>query len=78
MLPDIDGMIKDIRKQETITRPVADVNEKNDAFSQVTATSDSWNTFIKCSEQYGYRVKQEDRKVCHIDEEIHETSIRCL
>lgn len=77
MLPDIDGMIKDIRKQETITRPVADDNEKNDAFSQVTATSDSWNTFIKCSEQYGYRVKQEDRKVCHIDEEIHETLKKC-
>ncbi len=76
MLPDIDGMLKDIRKQETV-RSAADANEKNDTVSQASTTSDSWNTFIKCSEQYGYRVKQEDRKVCHIDEEIHETLKKC-
>jgi len=77
MLPDIDGMIKDIRKQETVTQSIAEDGERYSAVDQAITASDSWNTFIKCSEQYGYRVKQEDRKVCHIDEEIHETLKKC-
>lgn len=77
MLPDIDGMIKDIRKQETVTQSIAEDSERYSAVDQSITASDSWNTFIKCSEQYGYRVKQEDRKVCHIDEEIHETLKKC-
>ena len=77
MLPDIDGMIKDIRKQETVTQSIAEDSERYSAVGQSITASDSWNTFIKCSEQYGYRVKQEDRKVCHIDEEIHETLKKC-
>lgn len=77
MLPDIDGMIKDIRKQETVTQSIAEDGERYSAVDQAITASDSWNTFIKCSEQYGYRVKQENRKVCHIDEEIHETLKKC-
>lgn len=77
MLPDIDGMIKDIKKQETVSQTPTETGMKNDSMYQGNHPSDSWNAFLKCSEQYGYRVKQADRKVCHIDEEIHETLKMC-
>lgn len=77
MLPDIDGMIKDIKKQETVSQYPAEKEVKNDGMTQGSHPSDSWKAFLKCSEQYEYRVKQNDRKVCHIDEEIHETLKMC-
>ena len=77
MLPDIDGMIKDIKKQETVSQSSTETGVKNESMTQGNRPSDSWNAFLKCSEQYEYRVKQTDRKVCHIDEEIHETLKMC-
>ncbi len=77
MLPDIDGMIKDIKKQETVSQSSTETGVKNESMTQGNRPSDSWNAFLKCSEQYEYRVKQPDRKVCHIDEEIHETLKMC-
>lgn len=77
MLPDIDGMIKDIKKQETVSQPTADVETKGESKTLPNHVSDSWKAFLKCSEQYEYRVKQADRKVCHIDDEIHETLKMC-
>lgn len=77
MLPDIDGMIKDIKKQETVSQSSTETGVKNESMTQGNHPSDSWNAFLKCSEQYEYRVKQADRKVCHIDEEIHETLKMC-
>lgn len=79
MLPDIDGMVKDIKKQETVSSATEEMKEKEMPKSkmQEQPLSDSWRAFIKCSEQYDYRVKLDDRKVCHIDLDIHDTLKMC-
>ena len=79
MLPDIDGMVKDIKKQETVSSGIEETREKEMPIGKKPEQplSDSWRAFIKCSEQYDYRVKMDDRKVCHIDLEIHDTLKMC-
>ena len=79
MLPDIDGMVKDINKQETVSSGTEETREKEMPKGKMPEQplSDSWRAFIKCSEQYDYRVKMDDRKVCHIDLEIHDTLKMC-
>ena len=77
MLPDIDGMIKDIKKQETVSQSSTETGVKNESMTQGNRPSDSWNAFLTCSEQYEYRVKQADRKVSDIDEEIHVSLKMC-
>ena len=51
MLPDIDGMIKDIKKQETVSQSSTETGVKNESMTQGNRPSDSWNAFLKCSEQ---------------------------
>ena len=65
-LPDIDGLVRDIKQQETV----------NNA-AEVVAESDFWSLFLQCSEQYEYRRKKTDRRACLIDIEIIDTLKEC-
>ena len=58
MLPDIDGIVKDIRGQKTIS-------------------GSSWEVFLRCSQSYDYRVRNDDRRVYPIDNDIINTLKQC-
>lgn len=69
-LPEIDGLVRDIKRQETVTTALKeDVDEP--------VATDSWTLFLECSQQYGYRKRIGDRKPCMIDDEIIETLKAC-
>ena len=65
-LPDIDGLVRDIKKQETVKNASAENVE-----------TDFWSLFLKCSKQYEYRRKKPHRRACLIDEEIIDTLKDC-
>ena len=85
MLPDIDGIVKDIRGQKTISgQSKADEKEKQPeetpADTENTSSSEagsSWEVFLKCSQTYDYRVRNDDRRVYPIDNDIINTLKQC-
>lgn len=85
MLPDIDGIVKDIKGQKTISsQPKAGSQEQlsEDAPTDTddVPTSDggsSWEVFIRCSQGYDYRVRNDDRRVYPIDNDIINTLKQC-
>ena len=85
MLPDIDGIVKDIRGQKTISgQSKADEKEKQpeEAPDDTENTSpseggSSWEVFLKCSQTYDYRVRNDDRRVYPIDNDIINTLKQC-
>lgn len=68
-LPDIDGLVRDIKGQETVSTVTEEVEEP--------VIGDSWTLFLDCSQQYDYRTRKGDRKACLIDAEIIETLKAC-
>ena len=68
-IPEIDGLVKDIKQQHTVSTEIET--------QPVVHASDSWRLFLRCSEQYEYRKKIDDRKACLIDNEILETLRNC-
>ena len=85
MLPDIDGIVKDIRGQKTISgQSKADEKEKQPeetpADTENTSSSEggsSWEVFLRCSQSYDYRVRNDDRRVYPIDNDIINTLKQC-
>ena len=85
MLPDIDGIVKDIRGQKTISgQSKADEKEQQpeEAPDDTENTSSSeggssWEVFLKCSQSYNYRVRNDDRRVYPIDNDIINTLKQC-
>ena len=85
MLPDIDGIVKDIKGQKTVSGQSKDDNkdQKSDespADTDNTTSSDggsSWEVFLKCSKSYDYRVRNDDRRVYPIDNDIINTLKQC-
>ena len=85
MLPDIDGIVKDIKGQKTVSGQSKDDNkdQKSDespADTDNTTSSDggsSWEVFLKCSKNYDYRVRNDDRRVYPIDNDIINTLKQC-
>jgi len=58
---DIEGIVLDVQgRQKQNATPVQRPQEGNEW----------WNTFLKCGEGYGYRVKKDGRKMYWIDEDI--------
>ena len=53
-LPDIDGLVRDIKGQETVSTATEEVEEP--------VIGDSWTLFLDCSQQYDYRTRKGDRK----------------
>ena len=85
MLPDIDGIVKDIKGQKTVSGQSKDDNkyQKSDespADTDNTTSSDggsSWEVLLKCSKSYDYRVRNDDRRVYPIDNDIINTLKQC-
>lgn len=65
-LPDIDGLVREIKQQETVQNAV-----------EANVETDFWSLFLKCSEQYEYRRKKLDRRACLIDIVIIDTLKDC-
>ena len=85
MLPDIDGIVKDIKGQKTVSGQ-SKAGEKElqpeeaPADTDNTASSEggsSWEVFLKCSQTYDYRVRNDDRRVYPIDNDIINTFRQC-
>ena len=85
MLPDIDGIVKDIKGQKTVSGQSKDDNndqksEDSPADTDNTTSSEggsSWEVFLKCSQSYNYRVRNDDRRVYPIDNDIINTLKQC-
>ena len=85
MLPDIDGIVKDIKGQKTVSGQSKDDNEDqksedSPADTDTTASTgsgSSWEVFLKCSQGYDYRVRNDDRRVYPIDNDIINTLKQC-
>ena len=85
MLPDIDGIVKDIKGQKTVSGQSKDDNkdQKSDespSDTDNTTSSEggsSWEVFLKCSQSYDYRVRNDDRRVYPIDNDIINTLKQC-
>ena len=85
MLPDIDGIVKDIKGQKTVSgQSKADdkVQQAEDAPADKDNASSSeggssWEVFLKCSQSYDYRVRNDDRRVYPIDNDIINTLKQC-
>lgn len=85
MLPDIDGIVKDIKGQKTISsQSKADSQEQPSedapADTDNATASDggsSWEVFLRCSQGYDYRVRNDDRRVYPIDNDIINTLKQC-
>ena len=85
MLPDIDGIVKDIKGQKTVSGQSKDDNndqksEDSPANTDNTTSSEggsSWEVFLKCSQSYDYRVRNDDRRVYPIDNDIINTLKQC-
>ena len=85
MLPDIDGIVKDIKGQKTVSGQSKDDNkdqksEDSPADTDNTTSSEggsSWDVFLKCSQSYDYRVRNDDRRVYPIDNDIINTLKQC-
>ena len=85
MLPDIDGIVKDIKGQKTVSGQSKDDNkdQKSEDSPEDTDTTastgsgSSWEVFLKCSQTYDYRVRNDDRRVYPIDNDIINTFRQC-
>ena len=85
MLPDIDGIVKDIKGQKTVSGQSKDDNkdqksEDSPADTDNSTSSEggsSWEVFLKCSQSYDYRVRNDDRRVYPIDNDIINTLKQC-
>ena len=85
MLPDIDGIVKDIKGQKTVSGQSKDDNkdqksDESSADTDNTTSSEggsSWEVFLKCSKSYDYRVRNDDRRVYPIDNDIINTLKQC-
>ena len=85
MLPPIDGLVHEIKGQETLSttrlEPVPDKDMKGRQQSRgMTAgrgDSSSWDMFLRCSEFYEYRSRKEDRRGYPIDTDIVNTLKQC-
>ena len=85
MLPDIDGIVKDIKGQKTVSGQSKDdtKDQKSEDSSTDTDTTastgggSSWEVFLKCSQSYDYRVRNDDRRVYPIDNDIINTLKQC-
>ena len=85
MLPDIDGIVKDIKGQKTVSGQSKDDNkdqksEDSPADTDNTTSSEggtSWEVFLICSQSYTYRVRNDDRRVYPIDNDIINTLKQC-
>ena len=85
MLPDIDGIVKDIKGQKTVSgQSKADKKEQQpeEAPDDTENTSSSeggssWEVFLKCSQSYDYRVRNDDRRVYPIDNDLINTLKQC-
>ena len=85
MLPDIDGIVKDIKGQKTVSGQSKDDNkdqksEDSPVDTDTTASTgsgNSWEVFLKCSQSYDYRVRNDDRRVYPIDNDIINTLKQC-
>jgi len=85
MLPPIDGLVHEIKGQETVStarqEPVPDMNMKGRqqgrGMTMGKRESNSWNMFLRCSEFYEYRSRKEDRRGYPIDADIVNTLRQC-
>ena len=85
MLPDIDGIVKDIKGQKTVSGQSKDDNKDQKSEDSPTDTDNttsseggsSWEVFLKCSQSYNYRVRNDDRRVYPIDNDIINTLKQC-
>ena len=85
MLPDIDGIVKDIKGQKTVSGQSKDDNKDQKSEDSPTDTDttastgggSSWEVFLKCSQSYDYRVRNDDRRVYPIDNDIINTLKQC-
>lgn len=85
MLPDIDGIVKDIKGQKTVSGKSNDDNKDQKSDESHTDTDNatsseggsSWEVFLKCSQSYDYRVRNDDRRVYPIDNDIINTLKQC-
>ena len=80
MLPDIDGIVKDIRGQKTISgqsKTEVKTEQPEEAPAETDNTSSeggsNWEVFLRCSQSYDYRVRNDDRRVYPIDNDIINT-----
>ena len=85
MLPDIDGIVKDIKGQKTISgqskadsqeKPAEDIPADTDN-APASDGGSSWEVFLRCSQGYDYRVRNDDRRVYPIDNDIINTLKQC-
>ena len=85
MLPPIDGLVHEIKGQETVStarqEPVPEKNMKGRLPSRGMTVdrgeSSSWDMFLRCSEFYEYRSRKEDRRGYPIDTDIVNTLKQC-
>ena len=85
MLPDIDGIVKDIKGQKTVSGQSKDDNKDQKSEDAPVGTDNtassgggsSWEVFLKCSQSYDYRVRNDDRRVYPIDNDIINTLKQC-
>ena len=85
MLPDIDGIVKDIKGQKTVSgQSKADdkvqQGEETPADKDHASSSEGgsgWDVFLRCSQSYDYRVRNDDRRVYPIDNDIINTLKQC-
>ena len=85
MLPPIDGLVHEIKGQETVSTarreavPEKDMRGRLQSRSMMTGKGEnnSWDMFLKCSEYYDYRSRKEDRKGYPIDVDIVNTLKQC-
>ena len=81
----LDGIVKDIKGQKTVSGQSKDDNkdqksEDSPADTDNTTSSEggsSWDVFLKCSQSYDYRVRNDDRRVYPIDNDIINTLKQC-
>ena len=85
MLPPIDGLVHEIKGQETVSTsrsvPVQERDsrgsQKNPYQTRYAGGGNSWESFLRCSEHYEYRSKKEDRRAYPIDIDIINTLRQC-
>ena len=82
---DIEGIVLDVQgrqkqnaapvqkpQEEPVAEstPVVKTEQKPTPTAMPKEGNEWWNTFLKCGEGYGYRVKKDGRKMYWIDEDI--------
>ena len=66
-LPDIDGVFNEVKGPSV--PPLSQAIPKA-THTDIHQTDNSWKLFRQCAQQYGYRVKKNDRKNYEIDNEV--------